>query len=205
MSKRHGLIALALAGSLVGGIPAAGAAENMVLVTGAFRRSIPIADFEYLATTGRARGLLGDLLALSRQNPTQVSKLLNESISLPVVLVSRLINTRIGDAILQRVARIVYPLKAPEAGIPALRAALVMSLVEDKNAISAISFLKAYPNSDMEVNIPALLNLLNKASSITQLVRFFSESPLDGLRGSGGGAGDAATSPAPAVAPTIKP
>jgi hypothetical protein len=35
----------------------------------------------------------------------------------------------------------------------------------------------------MEVSIPALMNLLSKASSITELVRFFSESPLDGLRG----------------------
>jgi hypothetical protein len=36
----------------------------------------------------------------------------------------------------------------------------------------------------MEVSIPALLNLMSKASSISELVRFFSESPLDGLKGS---------------------
>jgi hypothetical protein len=39
----------------------------------------------------------------------------------------------------------------------------------------------------MAVNIPALLILAQKASSISDLMRFFSESPLDGLRGGGEG------------------
>ncbi|HYP04258.1 MAG TPA: alpha/beta hydrolase, partial [Cyanobium sp.] len=34
-----------------------------------------------------------------------------------------------------------------------------------------------------EVNLPALMALTQKASSIGDLVRFFSDSPLDGLRG----------------------
>jgi hypothetical protein len=35
----------------------------------------------------------------------------------------------------------------------------------------------------MAVNVPQLLILAQKASSISDLIRFFSESPLDGLRG----------------------
>ena len=45
------------------------------------------------------------------------------------------------------------------------------------------------------MSIPALLGLISKASSITELVRFFSESPLDGLRGNEPQA--APTTPAP--------
>ena len=37
----------------------------------------------------------------------------------------------------------------------------------------------------MEVSIPALLAVLEKAKSISQLVQFFTDSPLDGLRGDG--------------------
>ena len=33
------------------------------------------------------------------------------------------------------------------------------------------------------MSLPALMGLMSKASSITDLVRFFSDSPLDGLRG----------------------
>ncbi len=198
MYARNGLIALALGTSLWSGVPAAVAADNVVLVSGAFRRSIPVSEFETLAQTGQAPGLLGNLLFLARQQPSALGRLLNESMRLPVVLVSRLSNTRIGDAVLLRVARIIYPLKAPAAGLPALRSALVMGLVEGNGSISAVSFLKAYPTANIEVNIPALLTVLQKTSSIAQLVRFFSESPLDGLRGE--------SSPgAPTTTPTTKP
>jgi hypothetical protein len=139
---------------------------------------------ELLATKGEARGLLGDLLRFGKQNPAEVGKLLNQSIPLPLVLVSRLLYTRIGEALLDRLANIVYPLKTPGVGVPALRSAMVIGIADGNGSLSAISFLRAYPNSDLEVNLPALLGLLQKANSISDLVRFFSESPLDGLRGS---------------------
>jgi hypothetical protein len=164
--------------------PAALAADNIVLVSGAFRRSIPVADMELLASKGQAQGLLADLLRFGKQNPAEVGKLLNQSIPLPLVMVSRLLNTRIGEALLERLANIVYPLKTPGVGVPALRSAMVLGIAEGNGSLSAISFLRSYPNREMEVNLPALLGLLEKASSITDLVRFFSESPLDGLRSS---------------------
>ena len=165
--------------------PAAQAAQNVVLVSGAFRRSIPVDDMELLATKGEARGLLGDLLRYGHQNPVEVGKLLNQSFPLPLVLVSRLLNTRIGEALLERLARIVYPLKTPGVGVPALRSAMVIGIADGNGTLSPVGFLKAYPNSELEVNLPALIGLLSKASSITDLVRFFSESPLDGLRSGG--------------------
>lgn len=166
--------------------PAALAAENLVFVSGAFRRSIAVADLELLAKTGEARGLLIDVLRFSRQDPAEMARLLNQSISLPVTLVSRLLNTRIGEALLERLAQVVYPLRAPGVGLPALRSAVVMGLANNQGSISAISFLRAYPAQELEVNIPALLAVVQKASSVTELVRFFSESPLDGLRKNGG-------------------
>lgn len=161
------------------------AAERVVLMSGAFRRSIPLSDFETLASTGQATGLLGDLLRLGKQNPSQLRTLLNEKVSLPVPLVSRLLNTRIGEAVLDRVAVIVHPTRSPEDGIAALRSAVVLGIAEGDGSLSALGFLKAYPTREMAVNVPALLTLAQKASSISDLMRFFSESPLDGLRGEG--------------------
>ena len=186
--NRQALVAIALGLSLVApwpatSLPPAGAAENLVFVSGAFRRSIPVADLEHLAKTGQPRGLLADVLSFSRQNPQEIAKLLNQSLRLPVTLVSRLLNTRIGEAILQRFSVIVFPLKASQAGVPALRSAMVLGVVEGNGSISALSFLRAYPAQEMEVSIPALMTRVRKASSITELVRFFTESPLDGLRG----------------------
>jgi hypothetical protein len=183
--RRSRLIAAVLGLGLACSCPAAPAAQNIVLVSGAFRRSIPVADMELLAKQGEARGLLADLLHFSRQKPAEVGKLLNQSFPVPLVLASRLLNTRIGEALLERLARIVYPLKTPGVGMPALRSAIVLGIAENNGSLSPISFLNAYPNSELEVNLPALVSLLNKANSISDLVRFFSESPLDGLRGSG--------------------
>jgi hypothetical protein len=180
--KRQRFLAVILGLGLCCSAPAASAADNLVFVSGAFRRSIAVDDIEHLATTGQARGLLADLLMISRQKPQEVSKLLNQSVNLPLVLVSRLLNTRIGEALLDRLARIVYPLNAPEVGVPALRSAIVLGINQSSGTVTPVSFLRAYPNRNMEVNIPALMALMQKASSIGDLVRFFSESPLDGLR-----------------------
>ncbi|MEB3195210.1 MAG: alpha/beta hydrolase [Cyanobacteriota bacterium] len=181
------LLAPLLALGLWGAPPSVQAAERVVLITGAFRRSIPISEFETLASTGQGTGLLGDLLRLGKQNPKTVGKLLNEKVSLPVPLVSRLLNTRIGEAVLDRVAVIVHPTRSRGDGIPALRAAVVLGIAEGNGQLSAMGFLRAYPTQEMAVNIPALLSLAQKASSISDLMRFFSESPLDGLRGGGEG------------------
>ena len=197
--KRQHLMAAVLGLGICWSSPAAFATQNLVFTSGAFRRSIPVADVEHLATTGEARGLLADVLRLSRQDPKDVSRLLNESVRLPIVLMSRLLNTRIGEAILARLARVLFPLRAPEEGVPALRSAMVLGTHQGKGSLSAVSFLRAYPTRELEVSLPALMGLLSKASSIGELVRFFSESPLDGLRGSSVGAAPAAPDPAPST------
>ena len=185
-SKRQRLTAAVLSLGLIGSSPAAIAAENVVFVTGAFRRSIAVADLEFLAETGQARGLMADVLTIAKQKPEEVSKLLKAELSIPLLLTSRLLSTRLGEALLARIAQIVYPLYAKRSGIPALRAGVINSLVATDGKLSAIGFLKAYPVDEMEVSIPALLAVLQKAKSVSELIQFFMESPLDGLRGSAG-------------------
>ena len=159
------------------------AATDVALVSGAFRRSIPVEKLEHLAETGEAIDLVEDLLELSGQNPQEVSQMLNQSLDLPLVLTSRLINTRIGEAILRRVARIIHPIYTPEpeVSVPAIRAGVISGL-QSENGLTAVSFLKGYPNAVIAVNLPALFGVIEKAESIASLVQFFSDSPLDGLK-----------------------
>ena len=159
------------------------AATDVALVSGAFRRSIPVEKLEHLAETGEAIDLVEDLLELSGQDPQEVSQMLNQSLDLPLVLTSRLINTRIGEAILRRVARIIYPIYTPEpeVSVPAIRAGVISGL-QSEDGLTAVSFLKGYPNAVMAVNLPALFGVIEKAESIAGLVQFFSDSPLDGLK-----------------------
>ena len=159
------------------------AATDVALVSGAFRRSIPVKEIKHLAETGEAIGLLGDLLGQFKQDPQEVSQMLNQSLDLPLVLTSRLINTRIGEAILRRVARIIHPIYTPEVevSVPAIRAGVISGL-QSEEGLTAVSFLKGYPNAVMAVNLPALFGVIEKAESIAGLVQFFSDSPLDGLK-----------------------
>jgi hypothetical protein len=182
LKKRRALVAALMGLGLGLTSPGAIAGENLVFVSGAFRRSIAVADLDHLAKTGQATGLIADVLAISKQNPKEVAKLLNQSVSLPITLISRLLNTRIGEAVLQRLAKVIYPLKASQDGVVALRSAVILGLANGNGSINAISFLQAYPVPEIEVSIPALMAMLKKASSIAELVRFFSESPLDGLK-----------------------
>lgn len=175
------------------------AAEQVVFVSGAFRRSIAVSDLDHLAVSGEARGLLADLLAFTGQKPAEVAKMLKAELSLPIVLTSRLMGTRIGEAILGRVAQIIYPLKASRYGMPALKAGVINGLAKGDGRINAIGFLRAYPVDELEVSVPALLAVMRKASSIRQLVTYFSESPLDGLRG--GSEPEATPKAAPKPAP----
>jgi hypothetical protein len=187
LRTRQRFLAAALGLGLVAGTPACLAAENIVFVSGAFRRSIPVADLEHLAATGQARGLLGDVMRLSRQNPADAAKMLKATLNLPVVTVSRLLNTSIGERILERLSSIVFPLNARQVGLPALRSAVVLGIADNGGSLSPLSFLRAYPSQELAVSLPALLALMQKASSVADLVRFFSESPLDlGSRGDGG-------------------
>ena len=182
LKKRRALVAALLGLGMGLTSPGAIAGENLVFVSGAFRRSIAVADLDHLAKTGQPTGLMADVLAISKQNPKEVAKLLNQSVSLPITLISRLLNTRIGEAVLERLAKVIYPLKASQDGVLALRSAVILGLANGNGSINAISFLQAYPVPEIEVNIPALMAMLKKASSIAELVRFFSESPLDGLK-----------------------
>ena len=189
MSTRHAcrrrLLALTTScglGILSLGTPAQ-AAVDVALVSGAFRRSIQVSDIAHLAKTEEPRGLMGDLLKLSGQEPTQVAELLNKNLDVPLVLSSRLMNTRIGEALIRRIAQIIYPITSSESSVsvPAIRAAVIEGL-QRPEGLTAVSFLEAYPNPVMAVNLPALFTVIEKAESIAGLVQFFSDSPLDGLK-----------------------
>ena len=189
MSTRHAcrrrLLALTTScglGILSLGMPAQ-AAVDVALVSGAFRRSIQVSDIAHLAKTEEPRGLLSDLFKLSSQEPTQVAELLNKNLDVPLVLSSRLMNTRIGEALIRRIAQIIYPITSSESSVsvPAIRAAVIEGL-QRPEGLTAVSFLEAYPNPVMAVNLPALFTVIEKAESIAGLVQFFSDSPLDGLK-----------------------
>ena len=167
-----------LAALLTLAAPSARAAEQVVFVSGAFRRSIPVADLERLARTGEAVGLLGDALRLGGKDPAEVGKLLNHRVTLPLVLTTRLLSTGFGETALEKLSVITYPLKAPRVGMVALRSATIVGLETGSGSLSAVGFLRAYPNEDVAINLPALQSALWGLSGMGNVVKGFLESDL---------------------------
>jgi hypothetical protein len=167
-----------LAALLTLAAPSVRAAEQVVFVSGAFRRSIPVADLERLARTGEAVGLLGDALRLGGKDPAEVGKLLNHRVTLPLVPTTKLLSTGFGETALEKLSAILYPLKAPRVGMVALRSATILGLESGSGSLSAVGFLRAYPNEDVAINLPALQSALQGLSGMGNVVKEFLESDL---------------------------
>ncbi len=183
IKKRNFLIPILLLGLELNNIKPANAASYIAFVSGGFRRSVSIESIEQLAQTGEAKGILKDLLKFGSQDPKEISKLLNQEVELPLVLTSRLINSKIGEAVIGRVAKIIHPIKVedPKIAIPAIRAGIVLGIAKRGDSLTAVDFIKAYPTQTMAISIPELLKVIDKVNSVSGLIKFFSSSPLEKL------------------------
>ncbi len=160
------------------------AAEIVTLINGSFSRSINYEDFEKLAKTKRADGVLYEIIKISNQGEKEVADFLNEEHELPIVLTSRLLNSRIGEVLLARIAKIIHPIRVTKSSVavPAIRSAIIKGVYLGEGNLTMLNFIKAYPNQTMAINTPALMSVIDKVESISEVVNFFSKSPLEALK-----------------------
>ncbi len=160
------------------------AAENIIIYAGPVSRTISIKSLEDLSKTNTARGTLKNILKLANQDSKEAAKILNQEFDLPILLTSNLINSKIGTVIITRVSKVIYPNKYPQEkiSVPAIRSGVIKAIDRGEGRLNLIGFLKAYPNRDIAVNYGALSKIINKAESVSDLVEFFTESPLEKLK-----------------------
>ena len=164
--------------------PSVKAAENLSLVYGIFSRTISIESLDELAKTGKANRRLKNIIKISNQSSSELARLLNEQFELELVVTSKLMYSSIGEAILLRVAKIMHPKKITDKSIsiPAIRSGVIKGIDKGNGKLSLIEFMKSYPNKTIAINVPALFKVLNKVESISELITFFSNSPLQGIK-----------------------
>ena len=170
---------------LIYGIPIK-SAETVTLINGSFSKSIKVSDIEYLSKKRKAKGSLKGIIKMSNQKEEEVAKQLNETYEMPIILTSKLLNSKIGEVFIGRASKIIHPIRVSkkEVSILAIRAGIIKGIYLGKGSLSIMNFIKGYPNKVMAVNMPALLKVINKVESISELVQFFSDSPLDRLKNS---------------------
>ncbi|PSB34038.1 alpha/beta hydrolase [Chlorogloea sp. CCALA 695] len=133
------------------------AAESVLLKYRIFRESIAVKELTTFAQTGELSTSLRVNLALAKQEPKKIRKYLTESVTVSPVLLDRILNSPIGNVVLDQIGEAIHT-PSRKADRQALRAALVLSASSDRNgssaksnSISLIEVIQNYPTSEIEV------------------------------------------------------
>ena len=95
-----------------------------------------------------------------------------------------MVYSEIGDVFLTRLSSIIHPTRADDenTGKLALRSSVIQGINAGNGKINLINFFEAYPTKTIILNVNALSKVLNKVESISELLNFFTNSPLDKIK-----------------------
>jgi hypothetical protein len=126
------------------------AAERVVLKYKVVRESVSVSELTTFAETGQASSDLQAYFKMSGQNPETVRKSLTRQVSVDPVLLDRVLNSSLGNKVLDQVGQAVQP---PKGGAErqALRAALTLSASGD-GKFSILEILQKYPTQEVLVD-----------------------------------------------------
>ncbi len=165
-------------------IPNAKGAEKIFLYKGNFSRTIQIEELNKFKVTKKASTKLKNLLKITNQKTESFHEVLSYEIEVPIKASSKLMNSKIGEVFLSRLSKIIYPNKITnkELNIKALRSGILLSSYENNQKINLIDFFKAYPNKNIAIDLNALSKTLKKVESLSELIKFYSDSPFKKLK-----------------------
>ena len=110
--------------------------------------------------------------------------LLNKKFEIPITIASKLIYSEIGNVFLTRLSSIIHPPRADDerTGMLALRASVIQGIDIGNRKINLINFFEGYPTKTVVLNVNALSKVMNKVESISELLYFFTNSPLEKIK-----------------------
>ena len=83
-----------------------------------------------------------------------------------------------------RLSSIIHPPRADDkrTGMLALRASIVQGINKGNGKINLIRFFESYPTKTVILDVSALSKVMNKVESISELLEFFTNSPLEKIK-----------------------
>lgn len=149
------------------------AAENLVVRYGPLEESATLAELKKAAETGELPASLGTYnKRLSKEQRNFLIKGLKAKVPINVVTLNRLLNTQLGQTVLQDIATALD--RQDDAGVQAVRAGLLLA-ASSEQGLSVLNFIAAYPSQDLKINLPQALTVgrsLNMAFWRTQQFMF---------------------------------
>ncbi len=180
---KHQAYLLSICLCLLNSLPKAGnTAESIMLYKNIFSKTITVKELENFVQTGHADGFLKVLI--KKENPQKIKDILTDKYKTPIELTSRLLYSKIGAVILTRMSKVINPyrIRNQKMSILALKAGTIKAINKKTESITLLDFIKAYPSKVIAIDVTELSKVIHKVESMNELVKFFSNSPLEKLK-----------------------
>ena len=162
----------------------ANTAEEIKITYSIFSRTIKVNSLKTFAKEGKSTRQLKRILKATGSPDKEIRKVLNKDFEVPITIASKLINSEIGNVFLTRLSSIIHPPRATDerTGMLALRASVIQGINMGKGKINLINFFEGYPTKTIILDVNALSKVMNKVESISELLDFFTDSPLEKIK-----------------------
>ena len=149
-----------------------------------FSRTIEINSLKTFAERGVSTKKLRRILKATGSPDKEIRSVLNKNFEVPITIASKLIYSEIGNVFLTRLSSILHPplTNDERTGMLALRASVIKGLKIGNGKINIINFFEGYPTKTIILDVNALSKVMNKVESISELLDFFTNSPLEKIK-----------------------
>jgi len=165
-------------------VPKANAAEEIKIIYSIFSRTIKVNSLKTYAKEGNSTKKLKRILKATGSPDKKIRSVLNKDFEVPLTIASKLVYSEIGNIFLTRLSSIIHPTRANDerTGVLALRASVIQGIKIGKGKINLIKFFESYPTKTIVLDVNALSKVMNKVESISELLDFFTNSPLEKIK-----------------------
>ena len=165
-------------------VPKANAAEEIKITYSIFSRTIKVNSLKDFANEGKSTRKLKRIFKATGSPNKEIRSVLNKDFEVPITIASKLVYSEIGNVFLTRLSSIIHPPKADDerTGMLALRASVIQGINIGNGKINLINFFEGYPTKTVILDVSALSKVMNKVESISELLTFFTNSPLEKIK-----------------------
>jgi len=165
-------------------VPKADAAEEIKITYGIFSRTIKVNSLKSFAKKGKSTRELKRILKATGSPDKKIREVLNKNFEIPITIASKLVYSEVGNIFLTRLSSIIHPPKANDerTGMLALRSSVIQGIKIGNGKINLINFFEGYPTKTVILDVNALSKVMNKVESISELLAFFTNSPLEKIK-----------------------
>jgi len=165
-------------------VPKANTAEEIKITYSIFSRTIKVNSLKTFAKEGKSTKQLKRILKATGSPDKEIRKVLNKDFEVPITVASKLVYSEIGNVFLTRLSSIIHPPRATDkrTGMLALRASIIQGIYIGNGKINLIKFFEGYPTKTVILDVSALSKVMNKVESISELLTFFTNSPIEKIK-----------------------